>query len=182
MARSFLDAMKAAGWFVCIYTNLDFIRTGRFSAQTLKDYDPWLADYSGAPDYPCTIQQTGSTGTVPGISGPVDLDVSFKDYPTIIRAGGYNGYAKQLNTAVKSDTTVDVVKPKGSVYTFRTDCASQPAVTVGTANVVSLLHCRREGEADFWHLFFVGNSGSETGIYTAAPGEQPLKRFKVRVE
>ena len=181
-AQAFLDRLKSYGWFVNIYTNNDFLRSGKFSAVTVAKYDVWLADYSGAPDYPCYIQQTGSTGSVPGISGNVDMDVSFKDYPTIIKAGGYNVYPKQMQTSVKIDTTMDVTKVSGGVYTFRTESAQVPLITVGTGGVVALMHCRREMGYDYWHLLFIGKSGDAAGIYTAAPGEQPLKRFVARVK
>nr|WP_319488469.1 glycoside hydrolase family 25 protein [uncultured Caproiciproducens sp.] len=183
MARAFMDSMKADGWFANLYTNIDFIKSGKFSAATIKAYDVWLADYSGAPDYPCYIQQTGSTGTVPGITGNVDMDVSFRDYPTMIVAGGYNGYPKQPQTAVKIDTTTEVCFEKGRMYTFYTESGQVPTVTCGTTNVVALMHCRRDTALgrDYWHITSIGQPGQATGIYTAAPGEKPTKRFVARV-
>jgi Lyzozyme M1 (1,4-beta-N-acetylmuramidase) len=181
MARAFMDSMKSDGWFVNLYTNIDFIKSGRFSASTIKTYDVWLADYSGAPDYPCYIQQTSSTGTVPGITGNVDMDISFRDYPTMIKAGGYNGYPKQPQTSVKIDTTMEVSFAFGKTYTFYTESGQVPTVTCGTADVVSLMHCRRDLQRDYWHITFIGKPGQATGIYTAAPGEQPTKRFVARV-
>ena len=181
-ARAFLDQLKSYGWFVNIYTNVDFIRSGKFSADTISRYDVWLADYSGGPDYACYIQQTGSKGQVPGISGNVDMNVSFRDYPTMIKAKGYNGYSKQPQTSVQIDTTVDVTKEVGEVYTFKTTSTQVPTVTVGTQGVVRLMHCRREMQSDYWHLFFIGKPGTSAGIYTAAPGEEPTKRFVARVK
>ena len=43
---------------------------------------------------PIGIWQYSSSGQVNGISGRVDMDVSYQDFPSIIKAGGYNGYAK----------------------------------------------------------------------------------------
>ena len=167
MAGAFLAAAKADGWKTAIYTNNDY-RLHIFASATLAAADYlWLADYSGGPDIPCAIQQTGSSGTVPGISGRVDMN-------TVLVAIAL--------TAVQIDTTCDVTIPRGGYYTFRTNCNQQPAGTVGTAGVVALLHCRREKDADFWHLCAIGESGTEVGIYTAAPGEQPLKRFVARVK
>ncbi len=180
-ASAFCDRMASYGWFMNVYFNIDYYRSGKFT-NVLKKYDGWLADYNGAPDYPCYIQQTGSTGTVPGISGNVDIDVSFKDYPTLIQVGGYNGYPKQTQTAVKIDTTCDVTKSLCEVYTFKTDSTQIPTVTLGTDGVVKLIHCRREMQTDYWHLFFIGKPGEAVGIYTAAPGEQPLKRFVARIK
>lgn len=177
MARAFMDAMKKYGWFVNLYTNIDFIKTGKFSAATRAAYDVWLADYSGAPDYPCYIQQTSSTGSIPGITGHVDLDVSFRDYPTMIRAKGYNGFPKPAQTVVGIDTSTPVHIAHGQMYTFFTVSGQRPVVCCGTSNVMALEHCRREMNKDFWHLIAIGKPGDATGIYTAAPGEQYQKRF-----
>lgn len=167
MVGAFLSAAGADGYKTALYTNNDY-RLHVFTAATLAAADYlWLADYSGAPDVPCTIQQTSSSGTVPGINGRVDMNTLF---------------AAIAPTAVQIDTTCDVTIERGKYYTFRTNCNQQPTVTVGTAGVVGLMHCRREMDADFWHLCAVGEPGAETGIYTAAPGEQPVKRFVVKVK
>lgn len=179
IARAFLDSMKAAGWYVCLYTNLDFIRTGRFAAATRKAYDLWLADYSGGPDYACGIQQTGDTGTVAGISGNVDLDVSFKDYPAILRAGGYNGFPK--GNRVEIDTTEDVSRKPGQTYTVKTVSAHPVTLTAGTAGVVKITPLPRNGNVQLFALTAVGKPVQAAGIYTAVPGEKPQKRFVFRI-
>ena len=167
MACAFLAAARSGSWKTCLYTNNDY-RRNVFTAATLKAADYlWLADYTGGPDVPCAIQQTGSTGAVPGISGHVDMDTVFQ---TIAQ------------TSVQIDTTMHVTIPRGGYYTFKTVSSQQPTVTIGTTGVVALLHCRREMEADYWHLCAVGEPGSEAGVYTAAPGEQPLKRFVVKIK
>lgn len=177
-----MDSMKADGWFVNLYTNIDFIKSGRFSASTIKNYDVWLADYSGAPDYSCGIQQTGSTGTVSGITGNVDMEVAFKDYPTIIQAGGYNGYSKPQNTAVKIDTTMDILFSHGTYYKVKTTSPQPVTVTAGTGGVVTIVPFPRTGNDQLFALVAAGQPGQETGIYTAAPGEKPLRRFKYKIK
>lgn len=84
-------------------------------------------------------------------------------------------------TVLKIDTTVDVTETVGESYTFKTTSQQTPSVTVGTGGVVSLSHVRRSGYNDFWKIVFVGQSGQSAGIYTARPGEQPLKRFVAHV-
>ncbi len=182
IGRAFLDTMKANGWFVCLYTNIDFIRTGRFTAETLAKYDLWLADYSGAPDYSCGLQQTGSTGSVPGISGYVDTDVAFKDYPSIIRAGGYNGFAVSPSTAVNIDTTMDISYAHGQYYIIKTTSPLPVTVTAGTGGVVTVVPFPRTGNDQLFALVAIGQLGQETGIYTSVTGESPLKRFKYRIK
>ena len=157
--------MKADGWFINIYTNGDFIKSGKFSATTIKSNDVWLADYSGAPDYPCGIQQTGSTGTLPGITGAVDMDTAFKDYPTIIRAGGYNGFVKPKPINFKCDTTKDITLAPGQAYQFMISSSSAVTVTVGTPRVVTLLPRYHNGGDSFFYIVGFGKSGSSAGVY-----------------
>lgn len=74
--KEFLDTCKAAGCKkLGIYSNLDYYKN-YYDWNQLSEYrkNLWLADYSGAPDVECKVQQTGSTGKVDGISGNVDMD------------------------------------------------------------------------------------------------------------
>jgi len=177
MAIAFCTQVKAAGYKPMIYSNRNwlyaakYLDTDRIRAAGIPI---WLAWYSNAtPDNTdrssmCDIWQYCSDGHVDGISGRVDCNISYKDYAA--------------QTAVKIDTTCDVEKQQGEFYTFKTACNQQPTVTVGTPGVVALQHCRREMDADYWHLCYIGPSGSAAGIYTTAPGEQPLKRFVAHVK
>lgn len=45
--------------------------------------------------------QYSASGSVPGISGAVDLDYAYQDYPSIIKNAGLNGWKK--NPATGSD-------------------------------------------------------------------------------
>lgn len=163
IAHAFMDSMKADGWFVNLYTNCDFIRSGRFTTSTIKAYDLWLADYTGAPDYPCGIQQTGSQGTLPGISGNVDMDVAFKDYPTIIKAGGYNGYPKPVD--FKCDTSCDMTLTRGQAYEFKVTSPKPPSAGAGVPGVAAVLPMYRSGNNSYFYVVGFGNSGASTGIY-----------------
>ena len=80
MVMAFRGAAKADGWKTAIYTNNDY-RRNIFTPQTLSAFDlRWFAYYSGKSTVPCGMQQTGSTGHVPGISGNVDMDVAFTSF------------------------------------------------------------------------------------------------------
>lgn len=85
---AFLDEISKAGYKTGIYTNVDYYRN-MYDADILSKHIVWLADYTGAPDYKCTFQQTGSRGTVLGISGNVDTDVWFREEATSM------GYSRQ---------------------------------------------------------------------------------------
>lgn len=67
----------------------------------LTDYAHWVAQYASKCSYKGEygIWQYSSKGKVDGISGNVDLDYGYIDYPSIIKTGGFNGYAKENKPA-----------------------------------------------------------------------------------
>lgn len=71
--RVFCETVKKAGYKTGIYLNNDY-RLNYYYKNTLSNYDLWLADYTGGPDVPCLIQQTGYS-VVSGVPGKVDTNV-----------------------------------------------------------------------------------------------------------
>jgi lysozyme len=150
MVNAFLSAAKADGWGTMLYTNNDY-RRNIFSAATLATWDVWLADYTGGPDIPCAMQQTGSTGTVPGIVGNVDTDVCFKDY------GTQPGYT--------CDTSGTVEIEMGGCYTAKT--TGDVTLIAGqspTSARVRIVRCVWP-KWTLWHIVPLGNPGQDVGIY-----------------
>ncbi len=78
---AFCERVKGAGYTPMIYQNK---RTTLFKLDLprLQDYDFWLAEYNDDPTYyyDFDMWQYSCTGRIPGISGEVDLNISFKDY------------------------------------------------------------------------------------------------------
>jgi GH25 family lysozyme M1 (1,4-beta-N-acetylmuramidase) len=57
------------------------------------------------------IWQYSEKGKVAGINGNVDLDICYKDFPTIIKGKGLNGWGKASNPTpapTEPDTNVSV--------------------------------------------------------------------------
>lgn len=79
VTRAFCETIRSAGYIAGYYTNQDYYKN-KLYPEELADYDLWLADYTGGPEYTCAIQQFTSTGKVNGISGNVDMNVAFKEY------------------------------------------------------------------------------------------------------
>ena len=72
--QQYLDALKSLGVTkMGIYLNQDYYKN-YYTAEILKKYPLWLADYEGEPNYPCVIHQYSSKGSVDGISGNVDMN------------------------------------------------------------------------------------------------------------
>ena len=78
--KRYLEALKALGCRrLGIYCNTDYY-DHYYQWSALQGYVLWIADYSGRiTDYDACIQQTGSKGSVKGISGNVDMDTCMVD-------------------------------------------------------------------------------------------------------
>jgi lysozyme len=80
IVRTFLNYLKAKGWEVGNYANPDYIKN---KFEDLSEYPLWLAWYDVSPEkakaYNPVIFQYSSKGTVPGIIGPCDMNISFEE-------------------------------------------------------------------------------------------------------
>ena len=80
--------LEVWGLYAMVYTYTNFADTALDMA-ALAAYDLWIADYRGKrPARRHGMWQYTAEGTVPGISGPVDLSVAYKDYAGIIQRAG----------------------------------------------------------------------------------------------
>ncbi|MBQ8960461.1 MAG: glycoside hydrolase family 25 protein [Ruminococcus sp.] len=77
---SFCERVKSAGYEPMIYQN-KLTSMYKLDLPRLKDYGFWLAEYGTEPTYYYDFKmwQYSSTGTVPGISGQVDLNLYFPE-------------------------------------------------------------------------------------------------------
>ena len=78
---AFCERVKSAGYTPMVYQN-KLTSMYKLDLPRVKDYDFWLAEYGTEPTYyyDFKIWQYASDGTVPGIPGKVDMNLSFKDY------------------------------------------------------------------------------------------------------
>ncbi|MCR4690472.1 MAG: glycoside hydrolase family 25 protein, partial [Lachnospiraceae bacterium] len=76
--KAFCDRIAGAGYKPMIYANAKRFTT-MLHLEELEGYDKWLADYRQTPDYPYMFKmwQFTEKGSVPGISGNVDIDLYF---------------------------------------------------------------------------------------------------------
>lgn len=73
---AFCNEIVKAGYRVGLYTNLDYAKN-KYGMDFIKQYDIWLADYTGDADIECLYQQYTSEGTINGINGKVDMNWKF---------------------------------------------------------------------------------------------------------
>ncbi len=178
LAEAFCEEIQAQGWRAGVYTNKDYLRN-RWRLEALKQWEIWLADYTGGPDVSCGMQQTGSTGTVEGISGNVDTDTAFVDYPSLIRNDGWNGFTAAATANWISDTTNGTDDPvliaSNAIYTVKItgqDIGLVCGESGGKPAAFKLVRCRRDGNSTLWHVIPVGEPGQEAGIYPAGGGDR----------
>lgn len=100
-AKYILEGLEAAGYYPMLYTGFEEIEN-YISEDIWRKYDMWFAHWASKCGYTgdnLGIWQYGGETNVleenfiPGV-GKIDKDFCYKDYPTIIKSGGYNGWSK----------------------------------------------------------------------------------------
>ena len=101
LVKAFGDIMESAGYYFGVYTNLDWYKNVLNGSELNKRYDWWIAQWSKSSpskniDYGMW-QFGGSTNYIKNskIMGVVtDQNYCFKDYLTIMKQKGLNGFDK----------------------------------------------------------------------------------------
>ncbi|MBQ6432134.1 MAG: hypothetical protein IJJ99_09710 [Oscillospiraceae bacterium] len=121
LALAFLDDVAADGWLVGLYSCKSWLDYKMDTEKICKKYECWMAQYFS--DGSCDaydrfddfygMWQYSSSGAVPGVPGGVDMDVCFKDYPSICREYGFNGYTATGEILSLSGAAVPDIIPYG---------------------------------------------------------------------
>lgn len=116
LVNSFCNTVKAAGYYPLVYSSKSWFET-RIGAVS---WDTWVAQYNTSCSYsrPYTFWQCTSSGTVPGISGKVDMDFQFKDYSNDIPANGFKTVAGKTYYMQNYMMTRGLAEIGGSTYYF----------------------------------------------------------------
>lgn len=97
IADTFLMAVKNAGYNVILYTNIDYYQN-YFNDTVKNKYDIWLAAYRDTkPNLNQKIWQYSEKGSVDGIKGRVDMNISY--------------YQTAKNKPTRSVKSVDITLP-----------------------------------------------------------------------
>ena len=128
---AFCDRIKSAGYTPMLYCNPSWLNSYLHKDKLLGKYDLWLAHWGvSAPSYNCAIWQYSESGSVPGISGSVDMNWIYKDY-----------------TSTKPATTKPVTKPsnvKKTDYSVKVTAQAGLNVRKGAGtnyNIITALKC-----------------------------------------
>lgn len=81
MAKTFLDAIAGEGYIPMLYGDKEYLLKW-VDLSKLTAYDIWLSQLQDIPDYPYkfSMWQYSVKGTVDGIAGLVNMNISFIDY------------------------------------------------------------------------------------------------------
>ncbi len=108
LITSFCNELEKQGYYAGFYMSLSNALNYVY-ASTRDRYAFWVAQWNDTCTYSGQygLWQYTSNGKVNGISGRVDMDIAYVDYPARIKNGGFNGYTK--NTNVKPKTKIKTV-------------------------------------------------------------------------
>ena len=130
MCKTFCNALEDAGYFAGIYISRSPAQT-MLTSDVASRYALWLAEYGSKLNYSKSygMWQYSSTGRYDGISGNVDCNYCYVDYPAKIKSGGFNGYTKSTSsTSAKvldssgykvGDKTIGVLSYKSLLITAK---------------------------------------------------------------
>lgn len=113
---NFCNILEKNNHYVSIYASTYWFRN-RLILDDLVAYDKWIAQWSESVNFEekYGIWQYSSTGRVNGISGNVDLDYSYKDYPKIMKDMGLNGFVKEVPEIKEYTLTINYLYEDGSM-------------------------------------------------------------------
>jgi GH25 family lysozyme M1 (1,4-beta-N-acetylmuramidase) len=103
--KGFCEYLEGKGYYVSIYANSNYF-SNYIDTANLSQYDKWLAVWtSNKPTFSFGeygMWQNSSSGSISNMR--VDTDYAYKDYPTIIKNAGLNGYSKDTATTTQTST------------------------------------------------------------------------------
>ena len=82
---AFCEKIKEAGYYPMVYASENWIRR-YMNVGSLRQYDFWAPQYLEENDflYDFTMWQYTDKGSIPGVKGEVDLDISMVDYASFV--------------------------------------------------------------------------------------------------
>lgn len=106
LITAFCTELESRGCYAGFYTSLSSLNSV-VSDSVKKRFTVWVAQWSSKCSYSGSygVWQYSSKGKVNSISGNVDMDYSYIDFPSTIKSGGFNGYGKGGSSTSTATTT-----------------------------------------------------------------------------
>lgn len=141
ICKRFLAEMKRVGYYPMLYASLSWLNNQLNDSSLLNSYDVWVAQWNKTCDYKKSYgmwQYGGETNFIESNSisgvGVVDKNKCYKDYPTIIKNGGYNGWKKAAPAPLKICCT-KAHTYANCQYAFWQTGATNPKWSVSNASI-----------------------------------------------
>jgi hypothetical protein len=86
--------------------------------------------------------------------------------------------------SVRSDTTLPFSIQPGASYVFKvtvSGSSAAPSFTVGNGSVLKVFPAGKKGSDYFFKVVAVGAAGNGAGVYTALPGQKPVRQCVVNI-
>lgn len=168
ITTAFCNRVEKAGYYVCIYSMKSWL-TDKLLMNKLTRFDVWVAQWNKECTYKGNygMWQYSDSGKVNGIDGNVDLDYAYKDYASIIKKAGLNGFSKAAAKPAEKPASKPVEKPatkpkekaeKKYVKGSRIVLLNKPIYSSAYTKVAS---------------------GTKTGIYYIYDGEKINGRYRI---
>lgn len=111
--------MEKLGWYTGYYCNLDYLKN-HFIEEELSHFTRWLALWSSRkPDTPCDIWQSAGDVRITEARGNVDMNTCYKDFPTIIKQLGLNGWRKEEKPKKSAEKWRDIILHEGGTWSYK---------------------------------------------------------------
>ena len=104
MCVAFIETLQADGYFAALYTNNNWLVNFFDTEKVTSLYDVWYARYIPTADIASPVWNLEKYGTTMGMwqyteegrleneTCNFDFNIAYRDYPTIIKRFGYNGF------------------------------------------------------------------------------------------
>ena len=162
----FCETLENLGYYVGIYASDISGFKDKMDINKLTAYDKWVARYGSKPSYVKTygMWQYTSSGKLNGFNGNIDMNESYKDYSSIIKSNGLNGYSKIIDTVpptIKPNEELQVGDSVKIIATGNGDSygTSNTAYGIGWTRKILNIYSDRP------YPYQVGNENGTTGFY-----------------
>lgn len=105
----FCEYLENLGYYVGIYASDISGFQDKMYLNELDAYDKWVARYGSEPKYvkQYGMWQSTSSGRINGYNGNLDCDIAYKDYSSIIKNAGLNGFSKPSTNNTQNINPLD---------------------------------------------------------------------------
>lgn len=126
MVKAFCDELEKNNYWAGLYISRSPLQA-YITTDVANRFSLWVAEYASKCNYGGTVDiwQYTSTAHFNGYNGNLDADICYKDYPTLIKNAGKNGYTKPTPKALdtkgmkQGDKNLGVLELKAALHTAK---------------------------------------------------------------